>query len=139
MQNINLERTSRQEILQELADSVKNSAVLALLGTNLVPKKKSVGFEWRVNVKFLQQGFQNLLVAPELTEKYPGKTLVIGGEKSEHTGRCKGISEARDIHSLFVKFFAHTEVVLIEEADHYLHYEYFDKVLKPILKFLKSD
>lgn len=137
MKNINLNRPSRQEILQEISDLVRSPAVLALMGTNLVPKK-SVGFQWRVNVNYLQQGFKNLLVEPELQNKYLGKTLVIGGSKSEHTGKCKGISDSEDIRHTFLNFFPDTKVEMIEGSDHYLHFDSFDIVYKLILRFLRE-
>ncbi|XP_012215498.2 sn-1-specific diacylglycerol lipase ABHD11 [Linepithema humile] len=105
---------ARKIVDQQLAKSIKSSALRQFLTTNLV-EADSGKYKWRVNLPVLEQAFPTrIAVFPNVeTKMYKSPTLFIGGANSDYI-------RVQD-HDTIKKLFPLAEFRYIDGADHWVH------------------
>jgi pimeloyl-ACP methyl ester carboxylesterase len=121
---------SRDEIEAILAKEIKSRRTRQFLLTNLVRRDDNT-FAWKVNLPVLQQ-FQNEMATyePPLAASYAGKTLFLGGELSDY--------RLDHDHDVILRHFPNSELVMIPQAGHWIHFEALEAFTNAVMKFIVS-
>ncbi len=121
---------SRGEIEKILLPEIKRAEVVQLIMKNL-HRKKSGGFEWKINLKTLTENLENITHGTEDWDKKKCNTptLFLRGENSEYLSLSDNF--------LIKKSFPNSEISTIPNAGHWLHAEQPELVIKTILYFIK--
>jgi pimeloyl-ACP methyl ester carboxylesterase len=122
--------TSRDEVEAILAKEIKSRRTRQFLLTNLVRRDDNT-FAWKVNLPVLQK-FQKEMAAyePPLAASYAGKTLFIGGELSDY--------RLDHDHDVILRHFPNSELVMIPQAGHWIHFEALEPFTEAVFKFILS-
>jgi pimeloyl-ACP methyl ester carboxylesterase len=110
-----------------LAKDIKSSKTRQFLLTNLV-RREDNSFAWKANLPALQE-FQNEMSAyePPLGASYSGKTLFMGGEQSDY--------RIDHDHDLILRHFPNSELVMIPNAGHWIHFEALEAFTEVVMNF----
>ncbi|NNM67574.1 MAG: alpha/beta fold hydrolase [Spirochaetales bacterium] len=132
---VNLETIhSRSEAQNLLATRIPDKATLLFLLKNLVPDEKGTGWRWRLNLKALEQHYDQIWIGLNKKDKqdrdrvWKGPALFVAGGQSEYV-------RAKD-WPLILDFFPQAELQTIEGAGHWLHAEKPAEVLTVIRRWL---
>ncbi len=120
--------SSRKEAEQILADFVEMPEVRLFLLTNLV-RDQDKSFVWRINVKGLECGYEDITKIPNGTP-YQGPSLFIRGDLSDYVKE----EYFPAIYDLFPK----AEIATLAGTGHWLHAEKPKEYAAITLKFLKK-
>jgi len=119
---------SRERVEAILAKNIKSPKTRQFLLTNLV-RRDDQSFAWKANLPALQ-AFQNEMAAyePPLAASYSGKTLFVGGELSDY--------RLDHDHDLILRHFPNSELVMIANAGHWIHFEALEAFTEAVIKFI---
>lgn len=121
-------RQDRQEIYDFLKDKLENEGVVQFLLKNL-QRKKEGGYEWKMNIKLLEQSYPQILDKVSSTHPmFEGPSLFLKGEHSAY------IREEDDKH--IKTEFPNAEVAVIPGAGHWVHADQPDLFVEKVLPFL---
>ncbi len=93
-------------------------------------------FKWRINLSALRNALPSIRnfvddsYVDDASLRYGGPTLFIGGTKSRY------ITE--DKHQRIRHFFPQAQIKMIEDADHWVHFEKPDEFADTVDRFLKE-
>ncbi len=120
------ERSQAREILEQ---HLEDKSVVLFLLKNL-KRKKSGGYEWKMNLPVLYREYEKILAAIESEHAYDGPALFVHGERSQYVEE----ENTDEIERLFPKARIHT----IKNAGHWVHAEQPDALLNTVHRFLKE-
>lgn len=105
---------SRREADEAMAQAIESPATRQFLATNLVRDDQGI-LGWRVGLDEIEAGYRDIIAPPGGESPYEGPTLVLRGERSDYVpdASLEAIS----------KIMPAAEVVMIEDAGHWLHAE----------------
>jgi len=119
---------SREQVDAILASDIKSSKTRQFLLTNLIRRNDNT-FAWKANLPVLQAHQHEIATyEPPLNANYSGKTLFIGGELSDY--------HIDHDHDLILRHFPNSELVMIPNAGHWIHFEALEPFSKAVLKFI---
>jgi pimeloyl-ACP methyl ester carboxylesterase len=127
---------SRSDAQNLLASRIPDNATLLFLLKNLVPDDKGTGWRWRLNLKVLEQHYDQIWVGLEkktqqgINRVWKGPSLFIAGGKSDYV-------RAQD-WPLIHDFFPRAELQTIAGAGHWLHAEKPSEVLAVIQRWVEQ-
>ena len=126
---IDLAKTkSRKDLDQALADHIPQKLIRQFLLKN-VKRCDDKSFRWRINLEAITTNYETATEA-ELGERTFGKpTLFIRGGRSSYV--------TDEDKPLINKHFPQAEIVTIEEAGHWVHYEAPQAFAQEVLRFLE--
>ncbi len=132
LQSVDLSKaTSRGEIDQQLAQSIKEEDVRLFLMKNLYRKEDNT-FGWRMNLDALEKNYEHIAAAVTSEVPFKKHALFIKG------GRSRYIKQ-EDIYSCIEHLFTMVEVETIPNAGHWVHAEAPDEVYDLVTRFLETD
>lgn len=132
LQSVDLSKaTSRGEIEQQLAQSIKEPDVRLFLMKNLYRKEDNT-FGWRMNLDALEKNYEHIAAAITADVPFKKHALFIKGGQS-------GYIKQEDIYSSIERLFTLVEVETISEAGHWVHAQAPDKVYDLVTTFLSAD
>ncbi|HMP98416.1 MAG TPA: alpha/beta fold hydrolase [Cyclobacteriaceae bacterium] len=123
------EISSRNEADKILAEYVPEVAVRQFLLKNL-SRKSDGGFEWKINLKSINNNIEVIGQGMQYPGKYEGPTLFIRGKKSNYI--------KDEDRNLITEIFPDSNLVSFEDAGHWVHAEQPEKFLATIKEFLKN-
>ncbi len=120
---------TRKEVENALNEKLRDNRVTQLVLKNLYRKKEG-GFDWRINIKVLQESIENISGGTEDWDNKQTKvpTLFMKGSNSEYL--------TIDDDFTINKYFENSEITAIPNAGHWLHAEQPELVVKTILYFI---
>jgi pimeloyl-ACP methyl ester carboxylesterase len=122
--------TSREQVDRMLAKDIKSSMTRQFLLTNLVRRDDDT-FAWKANLPVLQESQKEMATyEPELAASYSGKTLFIGGGRSEY--------HLDHDHDVILRHFPNSELMMIANAGHWIHFEALEAFTKAVIKFMND-
>lgn len=121
--------SSRGEAEEILKDYVKEKGVRLFLLTNLARKAEG-GFEWRINIKVLEEEYDHIAVAVS-GQPYNGPTLFIRGALSDYVKD----TDFETIRALFPA----ADIQTLADTGHWLHAEKPEEFSALLFDFLKED
>ncbi|MCS7296889.1 MAG: alpha/beta fold hydrolase [Bacteroidia bacterium] len=124
---VNLNVSRREEVEQQLAGRISDTAVRLFILKNLVRNEKGQ-FQWRINLSVLRQEYEYVLAEVE-GPPYEGPVLFIKGEYSLYIRP----SDEEHIYRLFPKAIVET----IPKAGHWVHAENPMALLAVLRRFWK--
>lgn len=99
---------------------------------NLVGDPSNPGkYKWRLNLDLLHRTFYDWIDADTYNGIYEGESLFVGGTDSKYI--------IEDYHPKIKELFPSSRIVMIEQANHYLHFQRRDKFLETIIPFVKNN
>jgi pimeloyl-ACP methyl ester carboxylesterase len=120
--------TSREQVDAILAKDIKSPKTRQFLLTNLV-RREDRSFAWKANLPALQEYQKEIaLYEPPLAASYSGKTLFIGGELSDY--------HIDHDHDVILRHFPNSELVMIPNAGHWIHFEALETFTNTIMQFI---
>ncbi len=131
MQSVDLDRLSdKKDADRILTSPIPKPAFRQFLLTNLI--RSDSGLAWRFNLsaleKFVKDDFRSIVHG--LHEPYTGRSLFIGGRQSPY--------RIWEDESLIRKHFPFAQVEVIEESDHWVHYDAVQVFCETITRFIHS-
>lgn len=125
------ELTSRSDIQKQLAQKIKNQAVLLFIAKNL-ERRKEGGFQWKFNLRALFENYTALISGLNLSigQSFEKETLFIGGQLSDYISKA----DEKEIKEIF----PNAEVEMIPNAGHWVHAEQAELFMKAVLNFVKQ-
>lgn len=123
--------TSRGEVDQQLAQSIKEPDVRLFLMKNLYRNDDNT-FGWRMNLDALESNYEDIAAAITAEVPFKKHALFIRGGKSNYI-------KPEDIYSNIEHLFTLVEVETIPEAGHWVHAQAPDKVYDLVTTFLSAD
>jgi len=122
--------TSREQADAILAKDIKSPRTRQFLLTNLVRRDDNT-FAWKANLPVLQASQHEIATyEPPLAASYAGKTLFIGGELSNY--------RLDHDHDVILRHCPNSELVMIPNAGHWIHFEALELFTEAVLKFILS-
>ena len=118
--------SSRDEADKALSKYTKEPDVRLFLLKNL--KRTSDGFEWKLNLKAIEENLDKIGEGIEKKNATEKEVLFIKGEKSNHILRKDMIGS--------ISIFPNSKIETIKGAGHWIHAEKPDELLKVIAQFL---
>jgi esterase len=110
---IPLEKFSgRSEVRQELEKGISDRSVVEFLLKNITTTRSGI-LQWRMNLKALQENYQEIIAAHEWEGRFDKPTLFIRGEDSDYIGLA-------DLGGI-KKYFPSAEVAMVAGAGHWVH------------------
>ncbi len=120
---------SFREADQQLAEIFEDPEIRGFLLKNL-RRKKSGGFEWKVNLKAIYNNLDQVSGCFREEQKSEKPTLFIRGEKSDYI-------QPQDEASI-KKHFPHAEIKTIPKAGHWVHADNLEKFVGMVDNFLRE-
>lgn len=123
---------ARKSADEQLKDIVESQSLRDFLITNLI-KDDGGTFRWRVNLEALEATYlSHIADFPQVEDgmQYRGKTLFIGGAKSDFITE-EGFKDAQ-------KLFPNSQLVFVDGAGHWVHSEKPADFLQIVLKHLND-
>lgn len=119
--------TSREQIDAMLQQDIKSATTRQFVLTNLVRRADNT-FAWKINLPVLQN-FQQEMAAyePAPNASYTGKTLFLGGALSDY--------RIDHDHDLILRHFPNSELQMIPQAGHWIHFEALEAFAEAVLNF----
>lgn len=116
----------------KLQEIISEQSLRDFLITNLMKDDADGEFRWRINIEALEENFiEHIATFPDSTGlKYEGKTLFIGGSKSDYISK-EGFNETKQL-------FPNAKLVYIEGAGHWVHSQKPNEFLELVLQFLND-
>jgi len=119
--------TSREQADTVLAQDIKSPRTRQFLLTNLI-RRADNAFAWKANLPVLQAFQKEMAVyEPPLGASYSGKTLFIGGVKSDY--------RIDHDHDVILRHFPNSELVMIPKAGHWIHFEALEPFTEAVMNF----
>jgi len=118
---------SREQVDARLAQDIKSARTRQFLLTNLIRREDNT-LAWKANLPVLQ-AFQTEMAVyePPLGASYSGKTLFIGGEKSDY--------RIDHDHDVILRHFPNSELKMIPNAGHWIHFEALEAFTEAVMNF----
>uniref|UniRef100_A0A336MY73 sn-1-specific diacylglycerol lipase ABHD11 n=1 Tax=Culicoides sonorensis TaxID=179676 RepID=A0A336MY73_CULSO len=118
---------------EQLSEIISEKSLRDFLITNLMKEDSDGSFRWRINIEALEQNFEtSIMNFPNVDGmQYNGKTLFIGGEKSDYI--------KKEDWPKIQKLFPNSELTYIQGAGHWVHSQKPNEFLELVLNFLKDD
>ena len=126
--------TSRQQVEDELAQSIENVRVRQFLMKNL-HRNRDNSFNWSLNVAALEQNMTHILEGMNQQDFEKGNGIVGFPVLFVRGADSKYILD-EDIDNIILTIFPFAEVVTIPKAGHWLHVEQPSLLVKNILYFV---
>lgn len=123
--HIDLNRSRREEIEQQLSDSISEAGIRQFLLKNLARDAEG-RFFWRLNLPVLRQEYEHVLAAVE-GMPYMGPALFLRGELSGYIQD----TDAAEIQRLF----PHARIETIPRAGHWVHVDNPEAVIEALRRF----
>lgn len=120
---------SRAEAETAIAPLIEDFAERQFLMKNL-SRKEDGGFEWKMNLKVLEDQIDNIGEGMDANHKFRKPTLFVKGGKSNY------IKEDDTIMMKWI--FPHSKLIEIQNAGHWVHAEQPDELLESVVEFLKE-
>ena len=118
---------SREQVDIMLQQDIKSAATRQFVLTNLV-RREDKTFAWKANLPILQTFQQEMAVyEPPLNASYAGKTLFLGGALSDY--------RIDHDHDLILRHFPNSELQMIPQAGHWIHFEALEAFAEAVLNF----
>lgn len=121
-------KSSRQEIEERVGEYIKNPLIRGFILKNLA-RRDSGGFRWKVNLPVIYRDLGDISGALAAGE-YSGPALFIAGEESNYI--------SSDTRRSIMEAFPEAEVVSINGAGHWVHYEAPQKFLEIVQRYLSQ-
>jgi hypothetical protein len=119
----------REEVDDALADMLQNFSIRQFLLKNLIRDKNGT-FDWKINLNVIDQSIENLVVEISSDTPFQGKTLFIGGDKSDY---IRPVDEEQ-IHELF----PNSQVSYLPDVGHWVHAQAPDLLYQTVMDFINS-
>jgi pimeloyl-ACP methyl ester carboxylesterase len=121
---------SREQVEAILAQDLTSARTRQFLLTNLIRRGDNV-FAWKANLPVLQASQREIeTYEPPLSASYAGKTLFIAGALSDYR-----IDQDRN---LIPRYFPNSQLVMIPNAGHWIHFEAVEAFTEVVTKFIVS-
>lgn len=118
--------STRQEIEEQLSESIRNRAVVLFISKN-IDRTKS-GFRWKINVDVLEKDYEHVIKPIEPGRTFDGRVLLLRGERSNYV--------EPQHHETLREFFPNVQIVTIEEASHWVHADKPEEVDQRVRDFM---
>ncbi|MBK8502414.1 MAG: alpha/beta fold hydrolase [Saprospiraceae bacterium] len=131
LQNIDIESiTSRQEVLEDLSQTINSKSVVHFLMKNL-SRNKDGSYRWKVNLEAVSDNYQALLSAPVFEDApFYGPTLFVRGGQSNYI---------LDEHLTKIDhWFPNNKLASIDSAGHWIHVDAPRRLQEIILTFTQQ-
>jgi pimeloyl-ACP methyl ester carboxylesterase len=119
----------REEFDTALAEMQQNAAIRQFLLKNLVRNKNGT-FKWKINLDVIDRNIDNLVVEISSDIPFKGKTLFIGGDKSDY---IRPVDEEQ-----IFELFPNAEVQYLPDVGHWVHAQAPDLLYQTVMDFIKS-
>ncbi|MCB0685468.1 MAG: alpha/beta fold hydrolase [Saprospiraceae bacterium] len=129
LQQVDLTRIkSRQEVSDQLMESLKNPTIVNFLMKNL-SRSKDGGYQWKMNLDVIKENYQHLLAAPTFHgDLYDGPSLFVAGKQSDYI-------TPENQEEIF-RWFPEARLEIIEDSGHWVHADQPKILLKILQDFL---
>lgn len=117
---------SRGEADKQMQRVISSFMIRQFLLKNLTREGDS--FKWKHNLSVIEKSIENIGKGLEGNEVFEGKTLFIGGAKSDYI--------TKEDHDKIKTHFPSAEIVMIKDAGHWVHAEQPKALYKTVNKFL---
>ena len=118
---------SRSDIDAQLARFIPENGVRQFLMKNIA-RDKEKGFQLRMNLPVIYQGYESILQEPPEETLYDGETLFIRGTKSPYI-------QADDL-PLIQQYFPQGQLEAVEDSGHWIHADQPARLLELVQNFL---
>jgi pimeloyl-ACP methyl ester carboxylesterase len=119
----------REEVDEALSQILQNFSIRQFLLKNLV-RNNNHTFDWKINLKAIDQNIHNLVVEISADQPFQGNTLFIAGEKSDY---IRPVDEEQ-----IFELFPQAEVKYLPKVGHWVHAEDPDLLYNTIIAFTHS-
>ncbi|MGK5094488.1 alpha/beta fold hydrolase [Deltaproteobacteria bacterium TL4] len=120
--------TKRDDVEQMLTSEIQAKPLRQFLMKNLYVNQGS--FRWKVNLDAIEKSVSQLSSFPQsVNQAYLGKTLFIGGVKSDYL--------TRQHYAEIYRLFPATQIVMLKEAGHWLHVDQAEHFVQTLRAFLR--
>ncbi|MFQ3575851.1 MAG: alpha/beta fold hydrolase, partial [Cytophagales bacterium] len=121
--------SSRTEAEAVIAPLIEDFGERQFLLKNLA-RKEDGGFEWKMNLKVLEDQIDNIGEGMDANQKFRKPTLFVKGSKSNYI---------KDDDAIMMKWiFPLSNLVEVENSGHWVHVDQPDKLLEVVSEFLKN-
>ena len=120
---------TRSEIETILTNHLKDKSIVQFFMKNL-NRKKTGGFEWKMNLQLLDKSYKNILASVNIPEPLENDVLFVKGEKSDYI-------EEEDKLKIIEKF-PNAQFTTIPNAGHWVHADNPDELFNKVIQFIET-
>ena len=121
--------SSRKDADRQMSKAIGSLMIRQFLLKNLA-RENGKNFAWKHNLPVIEKKIENIGRGLEENEKYEGRTLFVGGSKSDY------ITESD--HDQIKHHFPNVEIKMVENAGHWVHAEQPQVLTEIVTDYLKN-
>jgi len=135
-EKIVLEGKSRAEVVKAGTKLFRSKMMGALLGEQLGGEDGSLN--WSCSLANITRGYFEICTWTHMEQKYPGKALVIVGERSKHVVGLPRKTPAASLESYYSDCFSRVDLSVVPEAGHWVYKGREISISQAIARYLHS-